>query len=58
MKKGYEAPKAKKMEFNYTEAVVAASNVTLACDWYITFTQGFEGCTSTTVKTWHPDVNT
>lgn len=56
MKKGYEAPKAQKMEFNYTEAVVAQSNST-ACDWFITLTQGFEGCTSNTVKTWHPDVN-
>lgn len=55
MKKGYEAPKAEKMEFNYSDAVVASGT---ACDWFITLTQGYEGCTSSTVKTWHPDVNT
>ena len=43
MKKNYEAPKAEKMEFNYSEAVVASGT---ACDWYTTFTQQQEGCYS------------
>jgi len=56
MKKEYEAPKAEKMEFNYSEAVVASG---AACDWYMTLTQGFKGCNSYgPVEEWHPDVNT
>ena len=55
MKKGYEAPKAEKMEFNYSDAVVASGT---SCDWFITHTQAFEGCEDTQVKSWQQDVNT
>ena len=55
MKKQYGTPKAVKMEFNYSEAVVASGS---ACDWFITHTQGFQGCLSKEVEEWHPDVNT
>ena len=41
MKKTYEAPKAEKMEFNYSDAVVAASN---ACRWEIHMGDTYEGC--------------
>ena len=44
MKKEYEAPKAEKMEFNYTESVVASScnNET----WYTHSNAEGEYCTS------------
>ena len=55
MRKEYEAPKAEKMEFNYSETVVASTPK--ACDWYMTLTQGYEGCTEVgPIKQWHPDV--
>ena len=55
MRKDYEAPKAEKMEFNYSDAVVASST---ACDWFMTLTQHEEGCTDVgPVKQWHPDVS-
>ena len=41
MKKMYEAPKAEKMEFDYSDAVVAASN---ACRWEIPMGDTYEGC--------------
>ena len=55
MKKAYGTPKAEKMEFNYSEAVVASGT---GCDWWITFTQKEEGCTTKEDRRWHPDVNT
>ncbi len=54
MKKVYDAPKAEKMEFNYSDSVVASSS----CDWFITHTQHPQGCLDVEVKEWHPDVNT
>ena len=54
MKKEYDAPKAEKLEFNYSETVVASGT---ACDWFITHTQVLEGCTDVAVKSWHPDIN-
>ena len=54
MKKEYNTPKVEKMEFNYSEAVVASGT---HCDWYITHTQGEEGCITSEVKSWHPEVN-
>lgn len=41
MKRAYEAPKAEKMEFNYSDAVVAASN---ACRWVIPMGDGYRDC--------------
>ena len=41
MKKTYEAPKAEKMEFDYSDAVVAASN---ACRWEIPMGDTYKGC--------------
>ena len=41
MKKAYEAPKAEKMEFDYSDAVVAASN---ACRWEIPMGDTYKGC--------------
>ena len=55
MKKEYDAPKAEKMEFNYSDAVVASGT---SCDWFITHTQGDQGCLKVEVKEWHPDTNT
>ena len=55
MKKAYEAPKAEKMEFNYSEAVVASGK---ACDWFITLTQEDQGCEKVEVQKWQPDTNT
>lgn len=46
MKKSYKSPKAEKMEFNYSEAVVASSN---KCDNETHYTQTMEEgahCTS------------
>ena len=37
MKKSYNSPKAEKMEFNYTEAVVAS---TITCKNETTYTEG------------------
>ncbi len=48
MKKVYEAPKAEKMEFDYSDAVVAASN---ACRWEIPMGDGYKGCIE---KPWGP----
>lgn len=53
MKKVYGTPKAEKMEFNYSEAVVASST---GCDWFYTKTQHPEGCMEVEVKQWHPEV--
>ncbi len=50
MKKEYEAPKAEKMEFNYSEAVVASGT----CDWEKIKTQSYEGCEETTSKPSYP----
>ncbi len=44
MKKEYVAPRAEKMEFNYSEAVVAASS---ACKWVIPMGDGFKDCVKT-----------
>jgi len=41
MKKTYEAPKAEKMEFDYSDAVVAASN---SCTWQIPMGDGYQDC--------------
>lgn len=54
MKKQYGAPKAEKMEFNYSEAVVASGT---HCDWGTYSTQGESGCTSTEVSSAQLNVN-
>jgi hypothetical protein len=41
MKKAYEAPKAEKMEFDYSDAVVAASS---SCEWEIKMGDTYDGC--------------
>ena len=52
MKKEYESPKAEKMEFNYSETVVASGG----CRWYITESDwNYVGCTEVTIKTWVGD---
>lgn len=40
MKKEYEAPKAAKLEFDYSEVVVASN----ACRWVIPMGDTYEGC--------------
>lgn len=55
MKKEYDAPKAEKMEFNYSETVVASAT---ACDWFKTITQQEQGCSEVTTNEWHPNINT
>lgn len=41
MKKTYEAPKAEKMEFDYSEVVVASGT---GCKWVIPMGDGYKGC--------------
>ena len=41
MKKNYEAPKAEKMEFDYSESVMANSN---ACRWEIPMGDAYKDC--------------
>ena len=41
MKKNYVAPRAEKMEFDYSEAVVAASN---SCRWKIPMGDAYKDC--------------
>lgn len=41
MKKTYEAPKAEKMEFDYSEVVVASGT---GCRWEIPMGDGYKGC--------------
>ena len=50
MKKDYESPKAEKMEFNYSDVVVASGSQ--KCDYFITYTQAYEGCRENKVKQW------
>ena len=50
MKKDYESPKAEKMEFNYSETVVASNT---GCTYYITKKDfNYVGCEETEVKNW------
>ena len=49
MKKEYDAPKAEKMEFNYSETVVASAT---ACDFFKTTTQAVEPCSDKLVTKW------
>ena len=49
MKKGYEAPKAERMEFNYLEAVVASNGCGGA---YQLYTDKYEGCNITPTGKW------
>ena len=50
MKKTYEAPKAEKMEFDYSEAVVASG-----CNGGVTidYVNGYTNCGETPVKTYN-----
>ncbi len=51
MKKSYESPKAEKMEFNYSEAVVASS---ITCKNETHYTDGNDqGAYCTTTETYH-----
>ncbi len=50
MKKEYGTPKAEKMEFNYSEAVVASGT---GCDYFVTKTQTPTGCEDATLKVWY-----
>lgn len=49
MKKEYESPKAEKMEFNYSETVVASGT---GCNFFITLTEVHEGCNMKEVTHW------
>ncbi len=50
MKKEYESPKAEKMEFNYSETVVASGT---GCGWRITKGDyNYVGCEENTYQTW------
>ena len=42
MKKEYNAPKAEKVEFNYSEAVVASGGK--KCEWVIPMGDTYDGC--------------
>lgn len=56
MKKEYESPKAEKMEFNYSETVVASGS---GCGWRITKGDyNYVGCEEITLKTWAQDTIT
>ncbi len=54
MKKAYGTPKAEKMAFNYSEAVVASGT---GCDYFITHTRGYDGCEEAEVTRWQQDTN-
>ncbi len=50
MKKAYESPKAEKMEYNYSETVVASGT---GCGWRITKGDyNYVGCEEKTFETW------
>lgn len=53
MKKEYGAPKAEKMEFNYSEAVVASGT---GCQYFITETNAPTGCKDDKIKEWTNNV--
>lgn len=48
MKKEYESPKAEKMEFNYSETVVASGCGGI----FQKYVDGFEGCNTTPTNEW------
>ena len=52
MKKEYKSPKAEKMEFNYSETVVASGG----CNYFITMTEVPEGCKDREVTHWSEKV--
>ena len=53
MKKEYKSPKAEKMEFNYSDTVVAESG---GCRYFITKSDwNYVGCDTTDVKNWTGD---
>ena len=47
MKKAYVTPRADKMEFNYTDNVVASQGYTLR-----EYVQGYTGCNKTPTDNW------
>ena len=51
MKKAYVTPKVEKMEFQYSDAVIAQSN---GCRWEIPMGDGFKGCIEKPVGPEHP----
>ena len=56
MKKEYESPKAEKMEFNYSDTVVASGS---GCGWRITKGDyNYVGCEEITITTWAQDTIT
>lgn len=54
MKKNYESPKAEKMEFNYSETVVASNTQT--CKFFITLSEDDYGCQSKEIRHWTEQV--
>ena len=53
MKKEYEAPKAEKIQFDYSEAVVASAS---QCNYFTTLTEVPFGCRERQVIDWTEQV--